>query len=101
MGAELRGWNPDPFGIHEFRFFSDDGKATLLARDGDTSSYDKPPQSDYGPLITAPAPAPARAPVARWREPGPEVPPATPDVVRSLREANRTADVKVQAPRHP
>ncbi len=33
--AELKGWQPDPFGLHEFRFFSDDGKPTLLVRDGE------------------------------------------------------------------
>jgi hypothetical protein len=41
----MRGWHVDPFGIHEFRFFSDDGKPTLLVRDGETKSYDKPPSS--------------------------------------------------------
>ena len=43
--AELKGWQPDPFGLHEFRFFSDDGKPTLLVRDGDVRSYDQPPES--------------------------------------------------------
>jgi hypothetical protein len=127
---ELRGWNRDPFGIHEYRFFSDDGKATLLVRDGDLQSYDKPPQYDKLPQLEqlqqeptiaspalAPAPAPqgpaqrpaspaqptptpAPAPAVR-RQRAPDVPLATPGVVRSLREANRNSDVKVQAPRHP
>jgi len=43
MMGELRGWNPDPFGLHEFRFFSDDGKPTLLVRDGSQRSFDQPP----------------------------------------------------------
>jgi hypothetical protein len=73
---ELRGWNRDPFGIHEYRFFSDDGKATLLVRDGDIRSYDKPPNYDQlppleqlqqEPTIAPPAPAPAPAPA---RPPG-------------------------------
>jgi hypothetical protein len=42
VGAR-KGWNPDPFGLHEFRFFSDDGKPTLLVRDGSQRSYDHPP----------------------------------------------------------
>jgi len=45
-------------------------------------------------------PAPGPAPVAR-RQPAPDVAYVAPDVVRSLREANRNSDVKVQAPRHP
>jgi hypothetical protein len=45
MVDELSGWQPDPFGVHEFRFFSDDGAATLLVRDGGINSYDKPPSS--------------------------------------------------------
>src|ERR1700733_12966893 len=36
-------WKPDPFGIHELRFFSADGKPTLLVMDGGKRSYDKPP----------------------------------------------------------
>jgi hypothetical protein len=43
MTDTRRGWQPDPFGAHELRFFSDDGKPTLLVRDGDTKSYDQPP----------------------------------------------------------
>ena len=148
MSSELKGWNPDPFGIHESRFFSDDGKPTLLVRDGDTTSYDKPPQHDPPPLYVQPPqhdpppvfvqpprydplprmnhlrnrpnprkvthrdrPAPAVGarrgprPRHRWNANGrsryPDVPIATPNVIRSLREANRNADVKVQAPRHP
>jgi hypothetical protein len=126
MRSELKGWNPDPFGIHESRFFSDDGKPTLLVRDGDTTSYDKPPEHEPLPLyvepaqrdplpqyvvppllentprIASPTLAPPSSPPERRRsEPAPDVPVATPDVVRSLREANRNSDVKVQTPRHP
>jgi hypothetical protein len=45
MADELIGWQPDPFGAHEFRFFSDDGKPTLLVRDGEVRSYDQPPDT--------------------------------------------------------
>jgi hypothetical protein len=45
VAGELKGWNPDPFEIHEWRFFSDDGKPTLLVRDGVVPSYDPPPVS--------------------------------------------------------
>jgi hypothetical protein len=43
-----RGWQPDPFGAHEFRFFSDDGKPTLLVRDGETKAHDPPPPAHDG-----------------------------------------------------
>jgi hypothetical protein len=36
-------WKPDPFGTHELRFFSADGRPTLLVMDGGKRSYDKPP----------------------------------------------------------
>ena len=36
-------WKPDPFGVHELRFFSADGKPTLLVMDSGKRSYDKPP----------------------------------------------------------
>jgi hypothetical protein len=58
--AELRGWQPDPFGLHEFRFFSDDGKPTLLVRDGGVRSYDQPPDG-----------APFLQPIEPVREPDP------------------------------
>ena len=54
MADERRGWQPDPFGVHEFRFFSDDGSATLLVRDGGVNSYDKPPAD--GERVQAPVP---------------------------------------------
>jgi hypothetical protein len=38
-------WQPDPFGLHELRFFSADGKPTLLVMDQGRTSYDKPPVS--------------------------------------------------------
>jgi hypothetical protein len=60
MPPELRGWQRDPFGVHEFRFFSDDGKPTLLVRDGDTKSYDKPPVSADGAYLWSPEPASGR-----------------------------------------
>jgi Glycosyl hydrolase family 26 len=40
MNDELKGWQRDPFGIHEFRFISEDGNPTLLVRDGTTSFHD-------------------------------------------------------------
>jgi len=43
------GWVPDPYGIHEFRFFSADGKPTRLVRDGEKKSYDEPPTTGVPP----------------------------------------------------
>lgn len=39
-------WRPDPYGIHELRFFSADGKPTLLVMDRGITSYDKPPLTE-------------------------------------------------------
>lgn len=50
--ADLHGWQSDPFGLHEQRYFSQ-GKPTKLVRDGGVESYDPPPET---------APAPALAP---------------------------------------
>jgi hypothetical protein len=40
------GWQPDPYGVHQFRFFSEDGKATLLVSDRGVTSHDPPPATD-------------------------------------------------------
>jgi hypothetical protein len=50
--GDLQGWHPDPFGLHEARYFSV-GNPTKLVRDGRAESYDEPPD-----------PVPAAAPVA-------------------------------------
>jgi hypothetical protein len=46
-------WRPDPYGIHEFRFFSADGKPTLLVMDGGRTFYDKPPPVEPSPMRDA------------------------------------------------
>jgi uncharacterized protein DUF4190 len=72
------GWQPDPFGLHELRFFSMDGKPTKLVSDGDLRTYDDPPlvpamaNSLVGsgpsqaplPAATPPSPAPSERPVS-------------------------------------
>ena len=50
-------WQPDPYGVHEFRFFSADGKPTLLVMDAGKTSYDRPPAT--APLL---APEPTSSP---------------------------------------
>jgi hypothetical protein len=40
---DTNNWKPDPFGTHELRFFSSDGRPTLLVLDGGKRSYDRPP----------------------------------------------------------
>jgi hypothetical protein len=42
MGDETTSWRSDPFGTHQLRFFSADGKPTLLVMDGGRTSYDRP-----------------------------------------------------------
>ena len=77
-------WKPDPFGRHELRFFSADGKPTLLVMDDGKTSYDKPPsnqserpsttdRSESAPLRPEPQSTPTPLP-----PPAPSVAP-TPD----------------------
>ena len=54
--SQTTGWVPDPYGVHEFRFFSGDGKPTLLVMDGGKRSYDRPPATE---LPQAPEPSPS------------------------------------------
>jgi hypothetical protein len=41
----LQGWYPDPFGLHEQRYFSS-GRPTKLVRDGRVEAYDEPTAQD-------------------------------------------------------
>jgi len=43
MADVLRGWQADPYGVHEPRYFSVDGIATRLVSDGGKTSQDPPP----------------------------------------------------------
>ena len=43
MSEGLTGWNPDPWSVHEFRYFSMGGTPTRLVKDGERTSYDAPP----------------------------------------------------------
>lgn len=47
---ELQGWQPDPFGLHEMRYFSA-GRPTKLVRDGRVEAYEEPPD-DWAPVGT-------------------------------------------------
>jgi hypothetical protein len=93
LSGELRGWHPDPFGLHEFRFFSDDGKPTLLVRDGSTRSYDRPPPGGI-PLqsIESQPVEPAREP------PLPSPPPLAAFEVRERPLPNGHADTRSRRP---
>jgi hypothetical protein len=70
MEEVLTGWQPDPFGVHEKRFFTSGGLPTKLVSDGDIRSYDEPPSSpSLGPSPGAASrpeasqhPAPIRQP---------------------------------------
>ncbi|HEX4830128.1 MAG TPA: hypothetical protein VH478_03430 [Trebonia sp.] len=43
--GDLQGWQPDPFGRHEARYFSA-GQPTRLVRDGQAERYDElPPEA--------------------------------------------------------
>ena len=71
MADQTTAWRPDPYGAHEFRFFSADGKPTLLVMDGGRTSYDRPP-------MIQPEPAPEQRP-----SPEPEVEPAPAPVIHA------------------
>lgn len=51
-------WRPDPYGVHEFRFFSADGKPTLLVMDGGHTSYDQPPPIEPSVILEPERPSP-------------------------------------------
>jgi hypothetical protein len=103
MPDARRGWQPDPYGLHEFRFFSDDGSATLLVRDGGTNSYDKPPADGLLVLTPIRADETFEQPPAPMEVPAPtrDVPSAAPEVLRSLREANPDSHMRGRAPLRP
>ena len=128
--SELKGWNRDPFGIDEFRFFSDDGTAQFcLCVTGTPSPTTNPRHTtislkpngwNRNQLSPHPHPHPNdRHPWHRDRHPWhgnqqlisavawparaggtaaacTDVAFTAAHVVRSLREANRNSDVKVQ-----
>jgi hypothetical protein len=78
----FEGWEPDPFGHHEARYFVD-GQPTKLVRDGSVEGFDDlPPRSTWPPHLqgegaTRPAPPTVepttQAPVDEGSPPGPAV----------------------------
>ncbi len=94
------GWRRDPYGIHEWRYYSE-GKPTGHVTDGDLQSYDElPPDARLPPpqpRWPAPVPGTTRYPPPRtsypppqWPQPTPPgwgAPPAFPDPVPETRSA--------------
>ena len=82
------GWNIDPYGLHEHRYFSG-GQPTKLVRDGGRESYDEPPDSP--PPVVQPDPVSPVSPMEPQLSP---VAVATrPDVgTASVNEAPRVDD---------
>jgi hypothetical protein len=75
VDATPRGWLPDPWGIHEYRYFSVDGYATRLVRDADVLSHDPPRYDSPGTsavLITSPVTQPGGSKTAEREAPAPE-----------------------------
>jgi putative flippase GtrA len=54
MAEELRGWYPDPFNLHELRYFSMDGKPTRLVSNGGRTSHDPPLPQPMGTIPHGP-----------------------------------------------
>jgi hypothetical protein len=74
MADGRNGWQVDQFGMHELRFYADDGRPTRLVSDGGRESYDALPSSavsSFAPPQTLPTPEPAP-------EPAPESSPSPP-----------------------
>jgi hypothetical protein len=61
MAELLTGWHPDPYAMHELRYFSMDGRPTRLVRDGGVQSSDPPPIDGLIPKPLVPAEPPAVA----------------------------------------
>ena len=92
-------WQPDPYGIHELRFFSADGKPTQLVMDAGMTSYDKPPQVEQPPdpgrqrsAAAAPVVDPVASPVSG--SPRPPEPPAQLPAPSDQREPEPSRSVK-------
>ena len=87
------GWEADPFGIHELRYFSQ-GQPTRLVKDGKVEAYDEPPTGGTPNPAPPPPPPMPGATAARVSMPphGREVtiaptsapPPPPPDAARPL-----------------
>jgi hypothetical protein len=92
-------WKPDPFGVHELRFFSADGKPTLLVMDGGKRSYDKPPRDQTeGPpegdqLESDPMPEQQLSP-AETQPVGPAAPPSASLASEDAGQARHGQDTK-------
>gem|GEM_PF-6013646 len=72
VAAGLEGWQPDPFGTHEERFFMQ-GEPSPLVRDGGVGSYDDPPRSAASTASAFPPHSQASPPsngTAAWSDPG-------------------------------
>ena len=82
-------WKPDPFGLHELRFFSADGRPTPLVMDAGKRSFDRPPATDHGS-------SPAEPPVVEPHVAAPPV--AAPPVVAPPVAAPPVAAPPVAAP---
>lgn len=95
-------WKPDPFGAHELRFFSADGRPTLLVMDGGKKSYDNPPPaqserpatSQASPDLAMPEPQEGRAPQPL---PNPPADPNPDDPTDSAPYESRLAEVSTPA----
>lgn len=82
MADQATRWQPDPYGVHELRFFSADGKPTLLVMDRGKTSYDRPPATVRPPAPEPPSSPEPEAPKARDVPLAP--PPAAVDTVQAV-----------------
>jgi putative flippase GtrA len=84
MTDKLHGWHPDPYGVHELRYFALNGEPTRLVRDADSWSHHIPDWGTPPATPTSVTPVtpvtPVTSPTARIPEPALATPatPATP-----------------------
>jgi Protein of unknown function (DUF2510) len=102
MADVLTGWQPDPYGVHEQRFFSDDGKPTRLVSDGGHKSHDLPPVATTPNTVRLDAAPPDPAPVEVQADPrqpsvAPTLTDTVPPSVRNVQASGQEPSVKPAA----
>ncbi len=96
-------WKPDPFGVHELRFFSADGRPTPLVMDAGQRSFDRPPATDHTSPAEPPVAPPPVAPPPVAPPPVAEPPsrPATMDGSLSGSSSGSAETSTFTTPTHP
>jgi hypothetical protein len=95
VADQTTSWRPDPFGAHELRFFSADGKPTVIVMDGGKTSYDRPTTTGHAPVLEPPESPEPKPPSTD------SVPAPTPEQLVTLIEANEAVTVSTAEASNP